>query len=172
MAELQKPNRCWSRQQDIYCEQTNTYSQTLYCVCEKSTALQTKHGRKNWTRRNSLTSMISPGRPVQFHSHIFFRPHSDPNHKRNSFILGIHRTVISKEESCSCRCLNDIEGWMKDNQQTCIANATEFTEHAKQFEFGHWCFCEHEREKSLVSQVLEQTKRNMGSHRKENDTEV
>ena len=41
-------------------------------------------------------------------AHIF-RPHSDPNHKRNSNILGIHETVgvqslSSKEKSHSCRC--------------------------------------------------------------------
>ena len=36
---------------------------------------------------------------------------------------------------------NDVEYWIKDHQQTCLANATEFTEYAKQFKLGHWCFC-------------------------------
>ena len=29
----------------------------------------------------------------------------------------------------------------KDNERTCLANATEVTEYAKQFKLGHWCFC-------------------------------
>ena len=35
---------------------------------------------------------------------------------------------------------NDIEERIEDHQKN-LANATEVTEHAKQFELGHWCFC-------------------------------
>ena len=35
---------------------------------------------------------------------------------------------------------NDIEYRIEDHQKN-LANATEVTEHAKQFELGHWCFC-------------------------------
>ena len=36
---------------------------------------------------------------------------------------------------------NDIEYWVKDTQQTCLAYATEVAKYTKQFKSGHWCFC-------------------------------
>ena len=67
---------------------------------------------------------------------------------------------------------NEIEYWIKDNQQTCLANATGVTKFAKQFKLSHLYFGGLGEEKSVVSHVLEQTKRSTGLHRQEHDTEV
>ena len=57
------------------------------------------------------------------------------------------QTFLESTEQCAFKgtniCMstfNDIEHWIEDNQQTCLANATEVTAYAKQFQLGHWCF--------------------------------
>ena len=83
----------------------------------------------------TLTDMCdTSGRPVQFHWHMFFWPHSVPHHERNSGILGI------REKSYSCRCSISLSGGLKMSKHV-LKNAAEVTEYAKQFVLGHWCFC-------------------------------
>ena len=65
---------------------------------------------------------------------------------------------------------NDIKHWITDNQQACLANATEVTEyvreaiHVRSLVF-QWTWTR----KSMVSHVPEQTKRSMGSYCQEKD---
>ena len=69
--------------------------------------------------------------------------------------------VISKEGSYSCRGSTTLSFGSKTIGKTCLANATEVTEHAKQFELDG-------QGKSMVSHVLEQNKRSMVLHVQEN----
>ena len=77
------------------------------------------------------------GRPDEFHWHIFS---GNPNHERNSNFLGSTRPCGFTGRITFMPLLNDIEWWTKDTEQTCLANATEVTEYAKQFKLGHLCF--------------------------------
>ena len=52
-----------------------------------------------------------------------------------------HRVISKKGRIIFMSTFNDIEYWVKDNQQECLANATDSTEYAKQFKLGHWCSC-------------------------------
>ena len=55
---------------------------------------------------------------------------------------------------------NDLVRRAKDNEQTCLANATEVTEYAKQFKLGHWT-----RTRNTCCIARARTNRTMGSHR-------
>ena len=42
---------------------------------------------------------------------------------------------------------NDIEYWIKDTEETCLADGKEVTENARQLRFCHCCFCGRGQEK-------------------------
>ena len=95
-----------------------------------------------------------PHPPIQFHWHML------SGHTAALIIMRENQTFLGSTRPCDFKCrilfvsmFNDVECRIKDHQQTCLANATEFTEYAKQFELGHSCFC-----------GPRQTERSMGSH--------
>ena len=61
---------------------------------------------------------------------------------------------------------NDIE-YMTGNEQTCLENAEDVTEYAKQFQSGNWCFCGFGQERARY-----RTSSRMVWHRQKHGTEV
>ena len=58
------------------------------------------------------------------------------------------QTFLGPTEPCGTKgrtrfmsIFSGIEHWIKDNQQKCLANATEVTEYAKHFKLSHRRFC-------------------------------
>ena len=92
----------------------------LCCVWEFTTPLQTKHGRRNF-----------PKNTTRQHQHNYFRWKKF----KHSWIP--RNGPISKRRIIFMSMFDDMEYWITDNQQTCLANATQVVEHAKQFNSCH-----------------------------------
>ena len=50
---------------------------------------------------------------------------------------------------------NDFENEEPSNDQKCLENAKEVTQYAKQFQYGHWCFCGHGQERVWYRKSLD-----------------
>ena len=127
----------WSRQNGKSTEKRRTCILKLCIVCrKKTTPLQTRHGRqssvKYGTRRHSGQVWC------QWQSDAILLAHCS-GHTALRIVREIQR-FLEPTKPCDFKgriifmsILNDIERWIKDNWQTCLANATELTEYAKQF---------------------------------------
>ena len=80
------------------------------CVWEFTAPLQTKHGRLNF-----------PKYTTRQHQRNYFRWKKF----KHSWIP--RKGVISKRRIIFMSIFDDIEYWIKDNKQTCLANATELS---------------------------------------------
>ena len=123
-----------------------------------------------WDPTTFMDNYDITGRPVQFHRHIL-SPDSHPNHERDSNILGdIRNPLIEKEESYSCRCSTTLHIGQKTTSkhvsQTQQRLPNTHTNSIKVIGVSV------DLDASMLSHVLEQTKRSRGSHRLENDTEA
>ena len=108
---------------------------------------------------------------VQFHWHTF------SGHTAMQIMREI-QTFFGPTEPCDFKgriifmsMFNNIERWTKDDQQKCLAKAREVTEYAKQFPVRSLVLPWSLTRTIVVSHALEQTKRSVGSHRQEKDTE-
>ena len=129
---------------------------------EATTPRRIRHGQQSSLRCGDSSTFMDKydvtGRPVSGYTSIQikeeeFRHSWDPRNR-----------VISKGRIIFMSMLIDIEYMIKNNQQPCLAHATEVTEYLNQFKLGHWVFLWTWTRTRLVSHVLEQTKRIMGSH--------
>ena len=89
---------------------------------------------EKWDSSTFMDKYDITDRLMQFQWHIFHATQRSKSEK-NSKILGdfIGQTILMSM-------FNDIIYWIKVNQQKCLANATEHTEHEKQCELVHWRF--------------------------------
>ena len=130
--------------------------QDLTNVAEKFCGISFfKFGKQNpeiccvsWSRKYKYDIT---GRPARNLLGTFFRPGSDPNHERIADILGIHESVIAKEDSYSCRCSSTLN--IGNTEQKCLAHAAEVTVYAKQVKLGRWCFCGLRQEKFCIART-------------------
>ena len=81
------------------------------------------------------------GQPVRFHWHTFSGHTAHQIMREIQTLLGPTRPCDFKRRPLFMSMFNDIGWWKNDNEQTCLASATEVTEHAKQFKLSHRCSC-------------------------------
>ena len=91
-------------------------------------------------RRHSLTNMVS--RADQCNSIGTCSQATQRSKSRKKFRhLGSTEPFESRGRIIFLSFFNEIEWSKRGNEKKCLENAKEVTEHAKQFQSGHWCFC-------------------------------
>ena len=84
----------------------------------------------------------------------------------------IQTCLGSKKRITFMSMFNDIEYWIKDSEETCLANGKEVTEYARQLRFCHCCFCGRGQEKVWYRTCTSKPNGAWDHIARRNDTEI
>ena len=148
-------------------------SDHVLCVWEATAPFQTWASKLSETWDSSIfkDKCDITGRPVQAHCHLFSGCTSIHIKREIPTFLGSTEPCDFKGRIIFMSMFNDIDYRKRCNEQTCLESVTEVTEHTKQFQLGHGCFCGLGRER-VAPYELGQTSQTVGSHHRQNDTEI